>query len=362
MCSLELHSLAEAAEMKAILSSVPGGLVIDGNPISITFGKRFEAVSVPTVNSIISQHAAASALAAAQWKNRGETNKPVQTKPIAQPKIFINGVEYTKYPPPDYSAFHYDATSGYYYDQSTGYYYDSNSQYFYNSKTQKYMYYDTTNSIYVSVDSTGQVVSHDTQAVTSTHNIIPSVSSEASTSPIKTTTASEVATALTSNNQSSSKKSPSEYEPIDAAKMAKKIAKDMERWAKSQNQQKEMIKVNHQFVKINSLDSQETYEPSLDDAHCSSSNIEPRSISPETKDPFTIIKEEELRLTNLTRLACLLCKRQFGTLELLTKHQLMSDLHKVSKFVVVITICWSNLLISLFPLNRFPLPFSLFLH
>lgn len=339
--------------MKTILSTAPGGLVIDGNEICITYGKRFEVAPVPTVSSILSQHAAASALAAAQWKNMGEAKRPV-----VQQKIFIKGVEYTKYPPPNYSAFHYDSSTGYYYDQSTGFHYDMTSQYFYNSQTQKYMYYDTANGIYVSVDSSGQAVSNDTPAaaVATADNISAAPTSAA---PTTTTTTSEVAaTASTSNDQSTSKKSPPESEPMDSAKMAKKIAKDMERWAKSQNQQKEMIKVTQQFVKNNSVDSYETYEPLAADetpvGYSLTSNIERRSISPEEKDPFAIIKEEEQRLTDLSRLACLLCKRQFGTLELLSKHQQMSDLHKVSKLIVAITICWSSLLISLFPLNRFP--------
>lgn len=39
---------------------------------------------------------------------------------------------------------------------------------------------------------------------------------------------------------------------------------------------------------------------------------------------------DESRLTDWNKLACLLCKRQFQTKEILIKHQQMSDLHKVS--------------------------------
>ena len=39
---------------------------------------------------------------------------------------------------------------------------------------------------------------------------------------------------------------------------------------------------------------------------------------------------DESKLTDWNKLACLLCKRQFQTKEILIKHQQMSDLHKVS--------------------------------
>ncbi|CAG2108641.1 unnamed protein product [Medioppia subpectinata] len=43
---------------------------------------------------------------------------------------------------------------------------------------------------------------------------------------------------------------------------------------------------------------------------------------------YEIIRAEEKRLTDWAKLACLLCKRQFSTSELLTKHIQLSDLHK----------------------------------
>nr|XP_032828313.1 RNA-binding protein 5-like isoform X3 [Petromyzon marinus] len=43
---------------------------------------------------------------------------------------------------PDASSFLYDKTSGYYYDPQSGLYYDPKSQYFYNAEKQQYMYWD----------------------------------------------------------------------------------------------------------------------------------------------------------------------------------------------------------------------------
>lgn len=40
---------------------------------------------------------------------------------------------------------------------------------------------------------------------------------------------------------------------------------------------------------------------------------------------------DESKLSDWSKLACLLCKRQFQTKEILIKHTQMSDLHKVNK-------------------------------
>ena len=42
---------------------------------------------------------------------------------------------------------------------------------------------------------------------------------------------------------------------------------------------------------------------------------------------------DENKLVDYSKLACLLCKRQFGSKDILQKHQQMSDLHKVDTFL-----------------------------
>ena len=42
---------------------------------------------------------------------------------------------------------------------------------------------------------------------------------------------------------------------------------------------------------------------------------------------------DEASLTDWTKMACLLCKRQFSTKEMLMKHTNQSDLHKVCPFI-----------------------------
>ena len=49
---------------------------------------------------------------------------------------------------------------------------------------------------------------------------------------------------------------------------------------------------------------------------------------------------DESKLTDLSKLACLLCKRRFQTKEILVKHTQMSDLHKVCEYHHY---CWWNL-------------------
>lgn len=50
-------------------------------------------------------------------------------------------------------------------------------------------------------------------------------------------------------------------------------------------------------------------------------------------DEPTTVQAIEEKLTDWTKLACLLCKRQFPARETLVKHQQMSDLHKVTTIV-----------------------------
>lgn len=159
------------------------------------------------------------------------------------------------------------------------------------------MYYDSANQIYVTVDSAGQADSNSTNSSAAKND--------------------------------SSKKTDDKQ---DKVKIAKKIAKDMEKWAKTLNQRKEIPK---QLLQAESLPV-ESNESSSVEMECLlekqiAVSSEPLIADNSTvaNDPFEIIKSEEEKLTDWKRLACLLCKRQFSTCELLTKHQQLSELHKV---------------------------------
>lgn len=135
MCTLELHSVFESTQLFNLISSIAGGFVIDDSLVSLAYAPRVDH-SAANINSIASQSAAMAALAAAQWKNQDESGagkSKLASSKAALGMVTVNGLEYMKYSPPDYSSFVLDANSGYYYDHSTGFYYDSNSTYFYNS-------------------------------------------------------------------------------------------------------------------------------------------------------------------------------------------------------------------------------------
>lgn len=58
--------------------------------------------------------------------------------------------------------------------------------------------------------------------------------------------------------------------------------------------------------------------------------------TPETKPtpvPAALPEETEFEFSDVVKVACLLCARQFKTLDQLKKHNKESDLHKVSIFL-----------------------------
>ncbi|KAG8007848.1 RNA-binding protein 5-B [Nibea albiflora] len=101
---------------------------------------------------------------------------------------------------PDNSTHQYDEASGYYYDPQAGLYYDPSSQYYYNSDTQQYLYWDSQKQTYVLA-----LAESDTSA--------EQVSNE-----------------------------PRDKKEKPKSKSAQQIAKDMERWAKSLNKEKDSFK------------------------------------------------------------------------------------------------------------------------
>ena len=197
------------------------------------------------------------------------------------------------------------------------------------------MYYDNTNQIYITVDSNGQATNETTTTSTST-------------------------TTVDNNPQQQQQQQQSQTKTItdekdNKAKMAKKIAKDMEKWAKTlamnNSQRKESVtnKSHTTTTTTTDADAESSSECPPPPQSSSSSNISYRILSEkqqqlsnslnndnstmetikETIDPFEIIKTEEEKLIDHDRLACMLCKRQFNSRELLSKHQQLSSLHKV---------------------------------
>ncbi|XP_029469652.1 RNA-binding protein 10 [Rhinatrema bivittatum] len=223
---------------------------------------------------------------------------------------------FTQYPVPDVSTYQYDESSGYYYDPQTGFYYDPNSQYFYNAQTQQYMYWDGEKQTYIPASDQQSEAQRDGP---------------------------------------SSTKEGKEKKEKHKTKTAQQIAKDMERWARSLNKQKENFK--NSFQPINSLREDERRESATADAGYAilekkgalaerqQSGIEfPKPISEDQSPPRGLVaaysgesdseeepenmSSKEEQLTDWQKMACLLCRRQFPSKEALIRHQQLSDLHK----------------------------------
>ncbi|KAM6980713.1 RNA-binding protein 5 [Aplochiton taeniatus] len=224
---------------------------------------------------------------------------------------------------PDTSTYQYDESSGYYYDPQTGLYYDPNTHYYYNSQTQQYLYWDSEKQTYVPA-------------------------------------AADANTGQSGESVNSKEAKKEEKKEKPKSKTAQQIAKDMERWAKSLNKQKDNFKssfnlVSHEEKKEAAAadagftlfekkqtggferlipemvkeEKEEAPPSSLDSTNCAlvaaysgDSDTEEGSAEPDHS-------EEGLeKLTDWKKMACLLCRRQFPNKDALVRHQQLSDLHK----------------------------------
>ncbi|CAI5687435.1 unnamed protein product [Oreochromis niloticus] len=228
---------------------------------------------------------------------------------------------------PDTSTYQYDESSGYYYDPQTGLYYDPNTHYYYNSQTQQFLYWDSEKQTYVPASTgTGQ--------------------NDGKTGGSAATGTKEL-------------KEGKEKKEKPKSKTAQQIAKDMERWAKSLNKQKENFKSSFQPIS-----QEERKEAAAADAGytlfekkgASLDRLIPEMLrAPEEEPPTTSVTSSKCglvaaysgdsdpeeggaepdggdisqdKLTDWKKLACLLCRRQFPNKESLIRHQQLSDLHK----------------------------------
>ncbi|XP_029947556.1 RNA-binding protein 5 [Salarias fasciatus] len=230
---------------------------------------------------------------------------------------------------PDISTYQYDESSGYYYDPQTGLYYDPSTHYYYNSQTQQYLYWDSEKQTYVPAPASATAGQNEN---TATGSAAPG-SKEA--------------------------KEGKEKKDKPKSKTAQQIAKDMERWAKSLNKQKENFKSSFQPIsqeerkeaaaadagytlfekKQAGLDrlmpemlrgpEEEAPAASVSTSKCAlvaaySGDSDPEEAAAELESGDGI----QDKLTDWKKLACLLCRRQFPNKESLIRHQQLSDLHK----------------------------------
>lgn len=337
---INFNSIADSTAAHSELISLDPPLNIDGREVLITFYNEPQKVQKPSNSDYSAYYAqmanynsqalseadrvnaaaavAQSAISAAQARQMAWTpvSVPVFVSSSAQATPTSNiptGDGKTVYTPPDVRTFMYDETSGYYYDPATGLYYDGNTQYFYNSQINQYMYWDSTTSTYIAASQT------------QTNSDQPKLQNPPHPSSDNT---------ITKEPEEKKKK-----DKEDKVKVAKKIAKDMERWARTLNQKKENAKSN--IVMEQPLDTGASKGsadigfsvlgagPSLTQTH-----VRELSPPPVTTDEFLVKKTEmsifdtDEGIIDWSKLTCLICKRKFPSLEVLTKHKTLSDLHK----------------------------------
>lgn len=288
---------------------------------------------------------------------------------------------------PDISQYQYDEQSTYYYDPLTGLYYDAHSQYYYNGDTGEYMYWNAEQRTYtVAPDAT-------------TCTVEPLSSGSKSAEQLKANSSSQQQQQLQpadqqqandeSNNAGNAESSGSVVGggasmkpkvPGDKVKVAKKIVKDMERWAKQLNQKKDQMYqlpaavaptanvssaasvsatvhsdvlrpsqslsasggyADVGFSILENRDRSSASVHSLVHHHgtgssgsgsmvktlpsIASSSAYVDSDSETETQPDDGSNSEYVAYDKLT---CLLCKRAFGSADVLTKHVQMSQLHK----------------------------------
>uniref|UniRef100_A0A4W4EL28 RNA binding motif protein 5 n=1 Tax=Electrophorus electricus TaxID=8005 RepID=A0A4W4EL28_ELEEL len=374
---VQLSSPLEASQLLTILQGLQPPLKLDGKTIGVDYAKSARKdLLLPDGNRISAFSVASTAIAAAQWSSSQPqqsaepaseygylqegyvpysqvrraflietticlcvaapgmkvlpTAGPVvisQGAQVYQPHIISQPVTQVRFQPPrrspsvvghpvpDTSTYQFDESSGYYYDPQTGLYYDPNTHYYYNSYTQQYLYWDSEKQAYVpAADSGGNA---------------PTAAASAS-APAK---------------------EGKEKKEKPKSKTAQQIAKDMERWAKSLNKQKENFKSSFQPIS-----QEERKEAAAADAgftlfekkqttglerlvseavktteeESSSSKVALVAAYSGDSEPEETPESEEKddKLTDWKKMACLLCRRQFPNKDALIRHQQLSDLHK----------------------------------
>ncbi|XP_069739164.1 RNA-binding protein 10-like, partial [Phaenicophaeus curvirostris] len=246
-----------------------------------------------------------------------KTEPPSAAPPAAPPTATPSADPYGQFPVPDVSTYQYDETSGYYYDPLTGLYYDPHSQYYYEAGAGRFLYWDGERRTY-----------------------LPAPPAPPTGPPAPP------------NNPPKEHKDKKEKHKT---KTAQQIAKDMERWARSLNKQREsgrsagpppaprdderreaaaadagyailekkgaLAERQPPPLELPRLGGDERLSPprGLVAAYSGESESEEEGERPERPgEP----------LTDWHKLACLLCRRQFPSKEALLRHQQLSGLHK----------------------------------
>uniref|UniRef100_H2T7V4 RNA binding motif protein 5 n=1 Tax=Takifugu rubripes TaxID=31033 RepID=H2T7V4_TAKRU len=354
---VQLSSPLEASQLLTILQGLQPPLKLDGKTIGVDYAKSARKdLLLPDGNRVSAFSVASTAIAAAQWSSTQvglfslkmithHCNHLITHCSTFQPQQSSDGMSEYNYMPdgypsmtqvstqakhlaaptnnrtcfvlPDTANYQYDESSGYYYDSQSGLYYDPSSHYYYNPQTQQYMYWDSEKQTYVPAPAEINAGSNDN--------------------------------ATASGKET---KEPKEKKEKPKSKTAQQIAKDMERWAKTLNKQKENFKSSFQpisqeerreaaaadagftlFEKKVSLDRLMPEMPKCPEEEPTTSSCGLVAAYSGDSDPEEGVADfdggdGQQKYTDWSKMACLLCRRQFPNKEALIRHQQLSDLHK----------------------------------
>ncbi|NXQ55875.1 RBM5 protein, partial [Anthoscopus minutus] len=369
---VQLSSAMDASQLLQILQSLQPPLKIDGKTIGVDFAKSARKdLLLPDGNRVSAFSVASTAIAAAQWsstqpqtgegstldysylqsgqdgysqyaqysqdyqqyyQNQGgvldtdtatksgapvttttaavvsqspqlynqQTNSPDSPTQSAPPTTSTQAqaapptgvVPGTKYAVPDTSTYQYDESSGYYYDPITGLYYDPNSQYYYNALTQQYLYWDGEKETYMPA---AEGVTYQQTATTTTTKEVK----EKKEKPKSKTAQQQAVLSLNTVYR--------ETAALHPVSCGLKI-KDKELC--------EQTTLHFRLLKTWNAGQRR----GLVAAYSGDSDND--------EDLLERMENEEEKLTDWKKMACLLCRRQFPNKDALIRHQQLSDLHK----------------------------------
>ncbi|NXD79914.1 RBM5 protein, partial [Halcyon senegalensis] len=364
---VQLSSAMDASQLLQILQSLQPPLKIDGKTIGVDFAKSARKdLLLPDGNRVSAFSVASTAIAAAQWsstqpqtgegttldysylqsgqdgytqyaqysqdyqqyyQNQGgvldtdtatisgtpvttttaavvsqspqlynqQTNSPDSPTQSAPPTTSAQAqtapptgvVPGTKYAVPDTSTYQYDESSGYYYDPVTGLYYDPNSQYYYNALTQQYLYWDGEKETYMPA---AEGITYQQTATT--------------------TTTKEV------KEKKEKPKSKTAQQWVDYLwKLYARLNLCVGRLIAVRG---DVSATTLPFRLLKTWSAGQ--RRGLVAAYSGDSDND--------EDLLERMENEEEKLTDWKKMACLLCRRQFPNKDALIRHQQLSDLHK----------------------------------
>ncbi|NXP72374.1 RBM5 protein, partial [Ramphastos sulfuratus] len=389
---VQLSSAMDASQLLQILQSLQPPLKIDGKTIGVDFAKSARKdLLLPDGNRVSAFSVASTAIAAAQWsstqpqtgegstldysylqsgqdgytqyaqysqdyqqyyQNQGgvldtdtatisgtpvttttaavvsqspqlynqQTNSPDSPTQSAQPTTSTQAqtapptgvVPGTKYAVPDTSTYQYDESSGYYYDPITGLYYDPNSQYYYNALTQQYLYWDGEKETYMPA---AEGVTYQQTATTTTTKEVK----EKKEKP-KSKTAQQVKDKMTLHGRNAHGIMPEAKQAAVSLKVVHRetaalhpVSCDLKIKG---GELSEQTALHFRLLKTWSAGQRR----GLVAAYSGDSDND--------EDLLERMENEEEKLTDWKKMACLLCRRQFPNKDALIRHQQLSDLHK----------------------------------